>query len=81
VVVLLSDKLLPLEQFDVIKVKDNGECSRLAINALPDYQKWRNMKEMFHYITEWQNNSDADDNNNNNNKKITLQHCGVIGGG
>jgi hypothetical protein len=37
VVVLLSDKLLPLEQLDIIKVKDNGECSGLASNALPDH--------------------------------------------
>jgi hypothetical protein len=37
VVVLLTDKLLPLEQLDIIKVKDDGECSGLANNALPDH--------------------------------------------
>jgi hypothetical protein len=37
VVVLLSDKLLPLGQLAIIEVKEYGQCSSLASNALPDH--------------------------------------------
>jgi hypothetical protein len=67
VAVVLSVRLLPLEQLDVIKVNDNDECSGLASNVLPDHYNQRNMKEVFYSITKWHNNSGGNDDDDNSN--------------